>query len=101
MLLAYIVFLRTSVSTSRSHVFSYIVEALHLQAWHNYVIKVKDSPLGGVAYACTQSYKLGEFMQDMSSNTLTLTRSANTQWVGSLGVSLSSHGLAPVLPAYL
>ena len=84
-----------------SHVFSDIVDALHFHAWHTYVRAVKGSPLGGVVYAYTTSYKLGEFIQDMYSNPLILTRYANREWVGSLGVSTFSHGVAPVLPAYL
>ena len=37
-------------------------------------------------------------MEDISSNTLILTRSASKEWVRNLGVSTFSHGLAPVLP---
>ena len=81
-------------------VFSDIVDALHLQAWHNYARAVKGSPLGGVAYAYTPAYTLGKFMQDMSSNTLILTRSANKDGIGSLDVITFSHSLAPALPAY-
>ena len=40
-------------------------------------------------------------MKDMYSNPLILTRYANKEWAGSLGVSTFSHGVALVLPAYL
>ena len=81
-------------------VFIDFVGALQLQVWHNYARAVKGSPLGGVVYAYTPADTLRKFMQDMSSITLILTRSANKEGVGSLGVSTFSHGLAPALPTY-